>query len=116
MTSQLHNPFETIESAQEFVKLLSHAISDAKQELEGDIQRRDGGNASRRADAIAIAVYSLAKLEGHMKQSNRILNDLRTLRRLLFEERAWALSEKNALADKPEWHGEGMETDSRAAA
>jgi hypothetical protein len=34
-----------------------------------------------------MALYSLGKLEAHMHQSSRILNDLRTLRRLLLAER-----------------------------
>jgi len=33
-------------------------------------------------------LYKLEQLEKHVKTSHRILNDLRTLRRLLFEERA----------------------------
>lgn len=35
-----------------------------------------------------MALYNLEKLEVHLSRSSRILNDLRTLRRLLFEERA----------------------------
>jgi hypothetical protein len=31
--------------------------------------------------------FNLAKLDSHMTQSRRILNDLRTLRRLLMDER-----------------------------
>jgi len=31
--------------------------------------------------------YNLAKLEGHITTSRRILNDLRTLRRVLLSER-----------------------------
>jgi hypothetical protein len=38
-------------------------------------------------DALRLAVYNLEKLEMHVNRSSRILNDLRTLRRLLFEER-----------------------------
>jgi hypothetical protein len=36
---------------------------------------------------LRIVAYKLEKLAQHMKQSQRILNDLRSLRRLLFEER-----------------------------
>ena len=61
-------------------------MAEAKQELEGDVERE--ASASRRKDALRIALYNVAKLELHMNQSRRILNDLRTLRRLLFEERS----------------------------
>jgi hypothetical protein len=77
--------FETLESAHSFVALLAETVAEAKHELEGDVDRESV--ASRRRDALRIALYNLAKLELHMSRSKRILNDLRTLRRLLFEER-----------------------------
>jgi hypothetical protein len=39
-------------------------------------------------DALRVAAYNVEKLEFHLNRSSRILNDLRSLRRLLFEERA----------------------------
>jgi hypothetical protein len=111
MNSQVQNPFETIESAQDFLRLLSTAISDTKHELETDVKRMGSSELSRRKDAIQIAGYSLEKLEGHVKQSNRILNDLRTLRRLLFEERTWALSDKDGLTGKEDWSQRGVATE-----
>jgi hypothetical protein len=111
MNSQVQNPFESIESAQDFLRLLSTAISDAKHELESDVQRMGSSEPRRHKDAIQIAAYSLEKLEGHVKQSNRILNDLRTLRRLLFEERTWALSDKNGVTGKEQWSQRGVATE-----
>jgi hypothetical protein len=108
MNSQVQNPFETIESAQDFLRLLSTAISDAKLDLQSDVHRMGSSELSRRKDAIQITAYSLEKLEGHVKQSNRILNDLRTLRRLLFEERTWALSDKNGVTANEEWSQPGV--------
>ncbi len=87
MTSQSDNPFSTIESAHEFVKLLTKAVCDAKRELEAQVERESGSDAHRRLDALRIASYSLGKLESHTRQSSRILNDLRTLRRLMLAER-----------------------------
>ena len=87
MTSQSDNPFSTIESAHEFVKLLTNAVCDAKQELEAQVARESESDAHRRLDALRIALYSLGKLESHTRQSSRILNDLRTLRRLMLAER-----------------------------
>jgi len=87
MKARSENPFGTIESAHEFVKLLAKAIDEAKRELEADIVRAAASDQSRHSDALRVALYSLGKLETHMHQSSRILNDLRTLRRLLLSER-----------------------------
>ena len=48
MNSQGQNPFETIESAQHFLRLLSTAISDAKLDLESDVRRMGSSELSRR--------------------------------------------------------------------
>lgn len=91
--------FETLESARDFVALLAESIAEARQELEGDVQREPA--SSRRLDALRIALYSVAKLEVHVKRTSRILNDLRSLRRLLFEERG-GLSTRQTAAARPE--------------
>lgn len=87
MNSQSDNPFATIESAHEFVNLLTKAVSDAKEELEVSVGGESGSDESRRVGALRLALYSLAKLDNHLRQSSRILNDLRTLRRLMLAER-----------------------------
>ena len=46
--------------------------------------------ANRRKQGLLLVSYNLAKLETHMTASRRILNDLRTLRRVLMSERASA--------------------------
>ena len=79
--------FETLESAYDFVALLGETVAEAKRELAGDVQRESASDHSRRLDALRVALYSLDKLELHVNRSQRILNDLRSLRRLLFEER-----------------------------
>lgn len=88
MSHQLDQPFDSIESAFDFVRILSSAAADAKRDLEEDIQRE--GKPSRRLEALRLAFYNVDKLEFHVNRSRRILNDLRSLRRLLFEERAVA--------------------------
>lgn len=93
MNSRVDNPFETIESAQHFLTLLSEAVQEAKEEVDSDLQREAEPNLARRVDALRLAVYNLEKLETHLSRSSRILNDLRTLRRLLFEERRSAPAE-----------------------
>lgn len=81
----MEEQFETLESAHDFVALLVEIATETKRELEGDLQRES--KTSRRLDALRIAAYKVEKLEFHLNRSRRILNDLRTLRRLLFEER-----------------------------
>ena len=89
MKSQADDPFGTLESAHDFVTLLAAAVSQSKAELQADVDRECGSaDLSRRVDALRIALYNVEKLENHLNKSSRILNDLRTLRRLLFEERA----------------------------
>ena len=82
------SPFESIESAHDFISLFSDSVADAKRDIEFDMQRELKSNAPRRLDALRLAAYNLEKLELHLNKSRRILNDLRSLRRLLFEERA----------------------------
>jgi hypothetical protein len=87
MTFKSGSPFDSIESAHEFVALLAETVHDAKCDVEADIQRESDSGAPRHLDALRTTLYSMEKLELHMNKSRRILNDLRSLRRLLFEER-----------------------------
>ena len=102
MERQSEQPFDSIESAYDFFRLLSEAVAEAKRDIDGQIQgqiqRESSPESSRRLDALRIAYYSVEKLELHTNCSRRILNDLRSLRRLLFEERA---ASKAAMASKP---------------
>src|SRR5690242_12828067 len=85
MREQTDGQFESLESAHDFVTLLSQTINEAKRELEIDVRRES--SSSRRLDALRIALYNLDKLELHVNRSSRILNDLRSVRRMLFAER-----------------------------
>jgi len=94
MAKQPEQPFDSIESAYDFFRILTEAVSDAKKDIDaqvqGETQRSSGAQSSRHLDALRVAYYSVEKLEFHANCSRRILNDLRSLRRLLFEERATA--------------------------
>lgn len=80
-------PFDNIESSHEYVCLLADAVQEALTEVEKDIALAGADGASRRREALQLVHFNLSKLSGHMKGSRRILNDLRTLRRLLLDER-----------------------------
>lgn len=97
MSYQPETPFDNIESAQQFVELLAEAIEEARREVEGEIARASRADEERRQQALQLISYNLAKLSAHMATGRRILNDLRSLRRLLLSER---LLEK-AAADGP---------------
>jgi len=79
--------FESIENAQEYLALLSQTVLEAKQDIAIDIDARTNAGPLRHIEALRMISYNLEKLERHVKMSRRILNDLRTLRRLLHQER-----------------------------
>jgi hypothetical protein len=88
MTREHETPFDSIEGAQEYLRLLAQALEEARSAIE-----RDGAaaaqtrNAERRLEALRVVDYKLNQLGGHIESSLHILNDLRTLRRLLLRER-----------------------------
>jgi hypothetical protein len=90
MSHRSETPFDNIESSHEYVTLLAEAIDVALAELEADIAVAGEDGADRRREALQLVLFNMNKLQGHMTASRRILNDLRTLRRLLLEERTLA--------------------------
>ena len=80
-------PFDTIESAQQFVELLIEAINESRRDVDVDIARLERNGSKRSKQALQLVSANLAKLSQNMTTSRRILNHLRTLRRLLLEER-----------------------------
>jgi hypothetical protein len=80
------NPFDTIESAHEYLSLLREQVLVVR----GDILReRDLTQSAeaRRLDALRLVDYKLGQLSNHLQASSRVLNDLRLLRRLLLGDR-----------------------------
>ncbi len=88
MDDEFERPFDNIESAREYLALLSRELDTAKQDTLADIAREADSQMPRRREALRIVLYTLEKLEQHIKVSRRLLNDLRTLRRLLLDERS----------------------------
>jgi hypothetical protein len=84
---QSETPFDSIESSHEYVVMLSEAIAEAVAEINADLDHAESDQAARRKEALQLVSFNLAKLSGHINSSRRILNDLRSLRRLLLEER-----------------------------
>jgi hypothetical protein len=80
-------PFDSVENAHQYVRLLIEAITEAKTEIAADLGAAAQAKSERRVQALQIVQFKLDKLEQHLQSSSRLLNDLRTLRRLLLDER-----------------------------
>ena len=80
-------PFDSIEGSHEYVAMLAEALAEARRDVEAELQAAEHDGADRRKEALLLVAYNLAKLNLHMTNSRRILNDLRMLRRLLLAER-----------------------------
>lgn len=87
-TKTTDSPFPTLESAQEYIGLLRTAVDDALADIHEDIDAVGAEHADRRLEALHLVNYKLNRLQNHVTATGRLLNDLRTLRRLLLGERA----------------------------
>jgi len=79
-------PFDSIESAHEYIDLLARQTESVRTGIRTDIAEAMQADQSRHLDALRLVDYKLAQLGGHLGASRRILNDLRMLRRLLVGE------------------------------
>jgi hypothetical protein len=97
---QPETPFDNIEGSSEYVALLAEALEEARRDVEAEVAAADRDGADRRKQALLLVSYNLAKLNLHITTSRRILNELRSLRRLLLAERGLpAARESRAVND-----------------
>ncbi len=89
MSRQCLSPFESIESAHEFLVLLRETAADAKQTIGAELQD-EKSLPERRVDTLRIVLYNIDRLDFHLGKGIRILNDLRSLQRLLLQPAAGA--------------------------
>ena len=87
MTKQRDSPFETLESAHGFVSLLREAVDDAYATILDETDRAQETGAERRLQALRLVALKLNSLRSNVLSSLILINDLRTLRRLLLGER-----------------------------
>lgn len=87
MKHQSETPFDNIESSHAYVALLAEAVEEAIADVDADIAVASSDHELRRKQALQLVRFKLDKLQAHMQSSRRVLNDLRTLRRLLLNER-----------------------------
>jgi len=85
--SETSTPFDSIESAHEYIGLLCEALDDAHRTIEQEIAHPCEFTGARHLDALRLADYKLKSLRQHFVASRRLLTDLRTLRRYLRDER-----------------------------
>lgn len=84
---ELEHPFDSIESAREFMDVLADTVLDAVRELNQQHHEALEIGLDRRAQAINLALLKLKFLNCHVFKCRRMLNDLRILRRLILDER-----------------------------
>jgi hypothetical protein len=91
-------PFDNIEGSHEYVALLAESLAEARRDVEAEVAAAEHDRADRRKEALLLVSYNLAKLNLHITSSRRILNDLRTLRRLLLKERGLLVEDESEVA------------------
>jgi hypothetical protein len=84
---ELERPFESIESAHDYMDILAATILEVMGELQRDRDHALRAGELRRAQAIDLAIFKLKMLGCYVFKSRRALNDLRILRRLILNER-----------------------------
>ena len=84
---QAETPFDSIEGSHEYVAMLAEALEEARRDVEAEVTTAERDGAHRRKQALLLVSFNLSKLNLHITSSRRILNDLRTLKRLLLAER-----------------------------
>ena len=86
MSYRRETPFDNIESAEQFVELLIEAIKESRRDVDAEIALAEANRSGRSKKALQLVSANLAKLSQNMTTSRRILNHLKTLRRLLLQE------------------------------
>ena len=85
--AQPSTPFDSIESAHDYIRLLREAVDEAEHTIEREIAYPCAFTGRRHLDALRLVDYKLKSLRQHFVVSQRLLTDLRTLRRYLLDER-----------------------------
>ncbi len=95
MSYKAETPFDSIEGSHEYVRMLAEAVDEARREVEEEVASAEKDRADRRKEALLLVSYNHAKINNQITSSRRILNDLRTLRRLLLAERGLPADEES---------------------
>lgn len=93
MTREPLSRFESLESAHEYLRQLREALEEALASILDDATVAEQQGATRRLDALRLVEHKLNRLRQNVLASLLLVNDLRTLRRLLLSERAGAATD-----------------------
>lgn len=88
LEEEIEAPFDSIESAHDFMDVLAQTVLEAMKDLHKEEQIALAQGHTRRAEAIGLAMFKCKTLVCHVHKSRRVLNDLRMLRTLILDERA----------------------------
>ena len=80
-------PFDSIESAYEYISILAATALDVLNALKRDRDQAVREGQGRRAQAIELAMFKVKMLGCYLQKTKRMLNDLLILRRLILNER-----------------------------
>jgi hypothetical protein len=94
-------PFDSIESAHEYVGLLCEVLDEAEDTIQQEIASPSAFTGARHLDALRLVDLKLKMLRQHFLTSRRLLTDLRTLRRYLLDERSSEQTEVNGHTPSP---------------
>lgn len=94
MPGELARPFETIESALEFMVLLEGVIADVSADLQDRLQLV---TIERQKNGLDLASYKVHQLSTHVQKSRRILNDLALIKRVLIGDGGTPVTNKTEL-------------------
>jgi len=81
-------PFDNLDSALEYVGHLLEASREAQQQVHEEIRRTQQRQQTRRCEAFQVVSYKVDRLAAHVEKCERLLKDLRRLRRIILEEQA----------------------------
>lgn len=95
MTDHPAGPFDSLESAHEYLSLLRETLEEAYTSILDDTEVARSGGARRRVDALRLVEHKLNHLRQHLLASLILLNDLKMLRRLLLAERPGPMADPN---------------------
>ena len=80
MRNRVQKPFESIESALEYMVLLEGVIAETSAELQHIAEK---ATTERYGNGVRLALYKVNQLSFHVQKSRRILNDLTLIRSVL---------------------------------
>src|SRR5512139_3735846 len=83
-------PFDNLDSAHEYLRLLAIQVHEVSEDIQQDIAGAGAATVTREIDALHLVAFKLRQLDVHLRASRGVLNDLRMLRRVLTGERAAA--------------------------